>query len=184
MEDISLFVLDLAQNSISAKAKLVIIEVTENSQLNLLKVELIDDGKGMSEEMVQKVTDPFFTTRTTRRVGLGLPMAKAASTSCGGNFSISSQIGKGTKITLEYLTDNIDCPPFGKMEQTIFALIATNSEIDFVYKHSTLEGTFVLDTRLIKKELNEVPINSGPVLQWISEYIIEGINEVNGGMKG
>jgi anti-sigma regulatory factor (Ser/Thr protein kinase) len=182
MEDISLFVLDLVQNSIAAEARVINMEIIECEQDKCLSLTIRDDGKGMDEHLMRRVTDPFFTTRTTRKVGLGIPMAKAAAQGCGGSFTILSRKGEGTQITLTFKTDHMDCPPFGRMDQTIAALIATNTNVDFIYKHSTQKGTVDLDTRIIKSELNGVPIDVFEVIEWIRSYIREGINEIDGGV--
>jgi len=181
MEDLSLFVLDLAQNSIAAKAKIVIIEIIECKQDKCLSLTIEDDGKGMDEYLISKVTDPFFTTRTTRKVGLGLPFAKAAAQGCGGSFAILSQKGEGTKVTMIFKTNHFDCPPFGSMDQTLAALISANTNVDFMYTHSTQKGKFDLDTRIIKSKLDGVPIDVFEVIEWILSYIKDGINEIDGG---
>jgi len=181
MEDISLYVLDLVQNSIAANARIITIEVMEYTEENLLTLTIIDDGNGMDEFLISKVTNPFFTTRTTRKVGLGLPMAKASTEGCGGSFTINSSKGIGTKVTMIYKTGHIDCPPFGRMDQTMTTLVAANTNTDFTYKHSTQKGTFNFDTRVIKSELKEVPIDTFEVLEWICSYVKEGINEIDGG---
>jgi len=182
MEDISLFILDLVQNSIAAQAQVVSIEIVENREEKSLSLTIRDDGKGMDELLLSRVADPFFTTRTTRKVGLGIPMAKAATQGCGGSFTISSRSGEGTQITLVFKTDDLDCPPFGRMDQTIASLIAANTNIDFIYKHLTCKGTLDLDTRLIKSELKGVPIDVFEVIEWISSYIRDGLKEIDGGI--
>jgi len=182
MEDISLFVLDLVQNSIAAEATKVIIEIIECKQNKRLSLTIQDDGKGMDEHLVSKVTDPFYTTRTTRKVGLGLPMAKASVQGCGGSFAISSRKGEGTKVTMIFKTNHFDCPPLGSMDQTLAALISTNINVDFVYKHSTQKGTLDFDTRVIKSELRGVRIDVFEVIEWIRSYIKDGINEIDGGI--
>jgi len=182
MEDISLFVLDLVQNSISAHAREIYIEIIESRQDKSLKLMIKDDGKGMDELTQSKITDPFFTTRTTRKVGLGIPMAKAATQGCGGSFAISSRKGEGTQITMIFKTDSLDCPPLGRMDQTITSLIAANTEIDFIYKHSTWKGTLDLNTQLIKSELKGVSIGVFEVIEWISSYIRDGLKEIDGGI--
>lgn len=182
MEDVSLFVLDLVQNSIAAEAKVISIEVIESKQDGCLSLTISDNGKGMDEHLMSKVTDPFFTTRTTRKVGLGIPMAKAAAQGCGGSFEIFSRKGEGTQIKMIFKTDHIDCPPFGRMDQTVATLIIANVNVDFIYKHSTQKGTVDLDTRIIKSELNGVPIDVFEVIEWIRSYIRDGINEIDGGI--
>ncbi len=182
MKDVSLFVLDLVQNSIAAEARVISIEIIECKPDKLLSLMIRDDGKGMDEHLLSNVTDPFFTTRTTRKVGLGIPMAKAAAQGCGGSFAIFSRKGEGTQINMTFKTDNVDCPPFGRMDQTIAMLVAANTNVDFIYKHSTQTGTLDLDTRTLKLKLDGVSIDVFEVLEWISSYIRDGIKEIDGGI--
>lgn len=175
-----MYILDLVQNSISANAKLIIVEIIENSAQNM-KLSIKDDGKGIKKSVLANVADPFYTTRTTRKVGLGLPMVKFAAESSGGSFSISSVEGSGTYLELEFNTKHLDCPPFGNMGKTIAVLLAVNPDIDFVYRHKANCGDFVMDTRILKQALKEVPINNFEVIEWIEQHINEGIEEISGG---
>lgn len=150
MEDISLHILDIAVNSIAAKAKRVEIRVIEDVEENLFTVEIKDDGKGMDEATLKKVLDPFFTTRTTRKVGLGLPMLAQSAKESGGNIEINSQVGKGTRVRAVFQYDHPDRKPLGNMKETLMTLITSHPEIDFVYEHKRGEEVLRLDTRDIK----------------------------------
>src|SRR5690554_5477717 len=134
MEDLSLFILDITQNSISANSSLIKIKLYEDGTTLTLVIE--DDGKGIEPSILLKVADPFYTTRTTRKVGMGLSLLKAAAEGCGGDFEIKSQLGKGTVVQTSFKLDHIDCPPLGKMDETLTTLIICNPDIDFVYEHS------------------------------------------------
>lgn len=147
--------MDVAENGITAGSELIEIFIDENRIENLLKVVIKDYGKGMSSEMVSRVTDPFVTTRTTRRVGLGLSLMKEAAKRCGGNFSIESEPGKGTVVTATFRYDHIDRAPIGDIAGTITMLIAGNPDIDFVYDHVIDGNRFAIDTRELREELEE-----------------------------
>jgi anti-sigma regulatory factor (Ser/Thr protein kinase) len=160
MEDLSLHVLDIAENSIAAGAQHVEIRVQESQREDRLSIEIIDDGRGMSEDMLQKATDPFFTTRTTRRVGLGLSLFEQAAKRAGGEFKIASSPGVGTKVTGIFQYSNVDRQPLGDMEQTLLALIVGNPQIELNYLHQADGSQVSFSTREIKAQLGDIPINS------------------------
>jgi len=155
LREIALHVLDIAENGITAGSDLIQILVDENRIENLLEVVIKDYGKGMSPKMLRTVTDPFVTTRTTRRIGLGLSLWKEAAKRCGGDFSIESEPGKGTVVTATFRYDHIDRAPIGDIAGTITMLIAGNPDIDFVYDHVIDGNRFTIDTRELKEELKE-----------------------------
>ncbi len=171
LPEISLNILDIAQNSIVADASLIQITVDETTEGHLLKVEIEDDGTGMSEDVVAAVTDPFFTTRKTRSVGLGLPFFKQEAESTGGVFHILSEPGKGTVVTAIFCTDHIDCMPLGDINATIHSLIVMNPQIDFLYRRIADNQSFVLDTREMKGILGDVPFDAPEVSQFLKEYL-------------
>ena len=160
MEDLSLHVLDIAENSIAAGARHVEIRVHENRRENLLSIEIIDDGRGMSEDMLEKATDPFFTTRTTRRVGLGLSLFEQAAKRAGGEFKIASSPGTGTRVTGVFQYSHVDRQPLGDMDQTLLALVVGNPQIELTYLHQTDDSQVSFSTREIKAQLGDIPINS------------------------
>lgn len=181
MQELSLNVLDVAQNSIAAGARLIEIEMLENKAENTLSISINDDGKGMDEVAVKQVTDPFYTSRTTRKVGLGVPFFKMASEQTGGSFSISSALGKGTKVLATFKTDSIDFTPVGNMCQTVEILINLNPDLDFVYTHKIDENAFCVDTRQLRKVLgNDVALNDMDVVMWIRSYLEEQTRLING----
>ena len=173
MRELSLNILDIAQNSITANASLITIEVLENTVEHTLLVGIYDNGKGMSEEQVRSVIDPFFTTRTTRKVGMGIPLFKMAAEQTGGSLEIKSELGVGTEIRATFKTDSIDFTPLGEVASTIQMLITMNTDRDFVYKHKVDEKEFVCDTRELKGILGDVPLDTYEVSQWILEFIKE-----------
>ena len=132
-----------------------------------------DNGKGMSEEQVKSVIDPFFTTRTTRKVGMGIPLFKMAAEQTGGRLEIKSELGVGTEVRAYFKTDSVDFTPLGDVASTIQMLITMNTDRDFVYKHTVDGKEFVCDTREIKAILGDVPLDSYEISQWILEFIKE-----------
>jgi anti-sigma regulatory factor (Ser/Thr protein kinase) len=182
MQDISLHVLDLIQNAVTAKASLIKIAIEDDPHTGRLSVSIEDNGSGMSEEQAATAVDPFYTTRKTRRVGLGIPMFKAAAELSGGCFELRTDEGRGTQVKAVFNQRNIDCLPLGKTGDTLISAILCNPDIDFIYVHSYGDSIFELDTRLIRCELGEVPINHPDVLNWIADYISQGLDEIYGGV--
>ena len=169
MQEISLNILDIVQNSIKAGASL--IEVSVVSKENMLTVIIRDDGCGMDEEQVKNVTDPFYTTRTTRRVGLGVPFFKMSAEMTGGSFSLESQKGVGTTVTAIFDMSSIDCMPLGDIEETIFLLVTQNS-CDF-HTRETDSASFVLDTREFREILGGIPLSETEVAAFVKAFIAE-----------
>lgn len=182
MKDISLHVLDVAENSLDAKADLISIWIREDYSNNLLEIILKDNGEGMDTQIIEKATDPFFTTKKTRKVGLGLSLLKEACERCEGRFYISSSSGRGTEIKATFKLDHIDIPPIGDMAGTIATLILSNPGVDIVYIHKVDDNKFELDTREIKRELdNVVPINDINVIEYIKKHIKNGLKAIEAG---
>ena len=151
MEDLSLHILDVVENSITANASKIIIKIREEKEKDLLVIEIKDNGKGMNEETVKKVLDPFYTTRTTRRVGLGLSLLQQAAKESNGVFEINSKPGVGTEIKASFQDSHIDRKPIGDMNSTIVTLITSHPEINFIYEYEDEEGNYVLDSKEILK---------------------------------
>lgn len=182
MRELSLNVLDIAQNSISANASLIEIEISEDTKKKEMIIGINDNGKGMSAEQVQNVQDPFFTTRTTRKVGMGIPLFKLAAEQTGGNLSIESEVGVGTKVRAFFKTDSIDFTPLGDIDSTIIALITMNTDRDFIYRLKVDEKEFTLSTSELKELLGGVPLSEPSVTQWIKEYLHEQTQIIRGGV--
>jgi len=178
MRELSLNIMDVAQNSVSAGASLIEISVVEQTGDNTLTITIADNGKGRTEEQVRSVTDPFFTTRTTRSVGLGVPFFKMSSEMTGGSFSIESTQGEGTTVTAKYNTSHIDMTPIGDMNETILLLIFGSPHLDFLYTRKRDDAGFTLDTRELREVLgDDVPLNDNDVAAWIREHLAEQENE-------
>ncbi len=164
MKELSLNVLDIAQNSVKAKAKNILIKLTETSDCLTLVIE--DDGCGMSKEMVENVINPFCTTRTTRKVGLGVPLLKLAAEQTGGSVSIESvseQVDPancGTKVTAVFYKNHLDFTPLGDIVSTVTALIQGSPDIEWRFEHQLENGSVELDTRELREILGDVPLDT------------------------
>ena len=179
MTELSLNVLDIAQNSVKAKASLIEISVDISTAENKLVIIIKDNGCGMDEETVKRVIDPFYTTRTTRKVGLGVPFFKMSAEMTGGSFNISSEKGKGTEVTAEYVLDSIDRMPLGDMPSTIETLVLYNTDIDFIYRYEVDGEGFELNTVQMKDILGGVPLDTPDVAEYIKEFLRENTETVN-----
>jgi len=171
-------ILDIAENSVRADAKLIEVSIDEDSQNDLLTIEIKDDGHGMGQDVLNKVLDPFYTTKTVRRVGLGLPLLRDAACRSGGTFHLESQENSGTTVKATFGLNHLDRQPLGAIINTIIILIISNSEVDFFYKHRHNDRRFELDTREIRKEIEDVPINHPEIIKYIRGVIEEGLREI------
>jgi len=177
MEDLSLHLLDIAENSIDAGADRIEMRIEEDSVNDLLLLEVRDNGRGMDEETMAKVTDPFYTTKTVRRVGLGLPFLSQAAEECGGKFSITSERGRGTTISASFTHSHIDRKPLGDIAATMVVLVTGHPEIDFVFEYKREGSCYRFDTAEIRHELGEIPISTPAVLEIIKKDINRGMNK-------
>lgn len=182
MRDLSLHLLDIIQNSIAASGTRVDIVITVCSKSQELKISITDNGIGMDEEMLKRVTDPFITTRDTRKVGLGISLFKASAQQSGGYLGISSKKGFGTTLEAIFMIDNIDRPPLGDIGDTVAGVLVSNENLHLTLVLLHDDEKFVFDTGEVKKMLDGVPINEYEVLNWIKGYINEGINVTFGGV--
>ncbi len=184
MRELSLNVMDIAQNSISAGASLITVTVVEDRPGDTLSISVEDNGKGMSPETVQKVIDPFYTTRTTRSVGLGVPLFKMEAEMTGGSFQIDSQLGVGTTLTAVFKPSSVDMIPLGDINGTVQLLISCNPKLDFVFHRVLLaedgqRREFALKTAELRQVLGEdVPLDTPDVVLWIKDYLTEQTAEL------
>lgn len=176
MLELSLNILDLAQNSLTAGAKLVGIFIVEDGER--LGITIRDDGRGMAPDFVKKVTDPFTTTRTTRKVGFGLPFISQLCEQTGGALSIESTVGAGTTVRAALGLHHIDRPPLGDIAGTMLALIVPNEGVDFLFRYATARGEYELDTREVREVLGGVPLGDPAVIAWLRDNLQEGIAEL------
>lgn len=178
MLELSAHILDIAENSVRAGAKLVEITIMEDDGENLLSIEIIDDGIGMTREEIERALDPFYTTKKVRRVGLGLPLLSDAAQRAGGTLQLESSKGHGTSLKVTFQLDHIDRQPLGDIASTLVILIAGNSRVDFLFKHTKNNRQFELDTRDIRKEINDIPINHPEILKYIRKVISEDLQDI------
>jgi len=179
LRELSLHLLDIAENSIAAGAKTIRIFIGEDSTLDRLQMSVEDDGLGMSAEMVARVTDPFITTRTTRKVGLGIPLLKFAADSCNGYFEIESEEGKGTKLLVEFQRSHIDRMPMGDLVSTILQLVISHQEIHWIFEYMFDGKLAVFDDAQFKEELGDIPMTEPDILGFLKEMIKSMIIETN-----
>lgn len=176
MQDLSLHILDIAENSLSAGADTIGIRIHEDRGTDLLMIEVSDNGRGMDEETAKNVFDPFYTTRTTRRVGLGVPLLAQVVKECDGDMRISTEKGRGTTITATFQYSHIDRKPIGDIAETVTVIIAAHPDVNLAFEYRKEGDTYTLDTREIKKELEDVPINTPAMLKYIKKDIKAWLN--------
>jgi len=181
MLELSMNILDIVENSTRAGANLVRIGVTENIKNDILRIEITDDGEGMEPDIIKKALDPFYTSKKVRRVGLGLPLLSHAAKITGGRFSIESGKRKGTRVVADFGYSHIDRQPLGDMPGTMVTMIAGNPQVDFIYTHLSNSKSYTLDTREVKNELEDVPIDHPKVIQFIKKNIRNGLKEIGAG---
>ena len=173
MKELSLNILDITENSVKAGATLTEISITESE--NKLVISIKDDGCGMSEDIVRSVVDPFYTTRTTRKVGMGVPLFEMAAEQTGGKLEIVSDTGEdhGTTVTAYFYKDHLDFTPLGDVISTVTTLIQGHPDTDFLFTHLIDDKEIRLDTRELRAVLEGVPLNTYDVLEWIRGYLEE-----------
>lgn len=180
MRDLSLHILDIAENSIDAGAARVEVSISEDTKRDTFTLSIVDDGRGMDKEILQKTEDPFFTLKGAKRFGLGIPLLAQAARECGGHFEIKSQKGRGTTVVAGFQLSHIDCKPLGDVGATMMTLVAGHPETDYVLVYDKDGRSFRLDTAEIRRELQGVPLNVPDVLNYIRDNINDGIRRVRG----
>jgi hypothetical protein len=175
MQDLSLHILDIAENGIMAGATLIEIDISEDVGRDLLQITIKDNGYGMDEETLRGATDPFVTSRSTRRVGMGLPLLKQAAEETGGGLRITSELGKGTEVVATFKESHIDRRPLGDMGATLTALIMRAPDLDVVYRSNLRQQEVAVDTRSMRKELgNAMRIDDPAVIRLIQGLFRKG----------
>jgi hypothetical protein len=167
--------LDIAENSVSANARRVEITVEEDAARDRLRLSVRDNGKGMDEEMVARVSDPFVTSRTTRKVGLGIPLLKAAAESCNGYLRIASAVGRGTTVEAEFQRSHLDRMPLGDVAGTLYTLIVGWPDVQWVLRYRCNGDAFEFDSQPIRQELGDIPLSEPSVLAYIRQTLQEGV---------
>ena len=183
MKELSLNILDITENSTKAKAELILIEIIDENPL--LTIKITDNGVGMTEDVLLSVANPFYTTRTTRKVGMGIPLFRLAAEQTGGSLSIESKhINEfpdthGTTVTAVFNKNHIDFTPLGDIVSTITTLIQGHPDVDFVFTHKISNSEVSLDTREIRTFLDDVPLDTYEVILWIKSNLEDQYNEIN-----
>jgi anti-sigma regulatory factor (Ser/Thr protein kinase) len=173
MKELSLHILDITKNSVSAGAAHIRLSLTETED-HVLTIVIADNGRGMSPEFLARVTDPFTTTRTTRKVGMGLPLYRMAAEQTGGSLAIESTVGVGTTVTALFHTDHLDCAPLGDLPGVIALLIQGSPLVDFTVERSTPKGSYVFSTLEVREQLGpDVPLDEPEVFLWLNDYLQE-----------
>ncbi len=178
MQDLSLHILDIAENSLAAGATRVEIRIEEDLRADRLVLAITDDGCGMDEATLKQALDPFFTTKTVRRVGLGLPLLAEACRITEGELDLQSSPGAGTRLKAVFRHSHIDRKPLGPIGDTLLTLIVGHPEVDFWYEHRKGDRVFSLDTREIKGDLGEIPLNAPQVVSVLRNLIRSGLEEL------
>ncbi|MFP3980488.1 MAG: ATP-binding protein [Desulfobacterales bacterium] len=171
MKELALHILDVAENGITAGADRICITVKQDPAQNRMEISIADNGRGVPEDVMNRITDPFYTTRTTRRVGLGLSLFENTARRCGGSMTIDSEPGRGTRVTATFVHDHIDRPPLGDMAGTLMTLIYSNPEGDIVYRYQSEGEEIVIDTKAVREQFGNRPITDPQVFRHLMEKI-------------
>ena len=174
MREIALHILDIVQNSVAAGAGVIDITIREDRAADMLAVTIADDGRGMDAETVARVTDPFYTTRTTRKVGLGLPMLKMTAIACDGDFAIDSRVGEGTTVSVSYRWSHIDRPPLGDMVSTMLTVLLGDETTEIRYSHSDGDRVFAFASADMREALDGLSFQTPEVYAWLQDFLTEG----------
>ncbi|HOK18913.1 MAG TPA: ATP-binding protein [Thermosynergistes sp.] len=177
LEDLSHSILDIAENAVNAEATKIVIEITEKLDENKITMIVSDNGKGMDEDLLSKISDPFVTSRKTRRVGLGIPFLRQAAEGCGGFFEIRSSPGKGTSVMASFRTDHIDCPPMGDLAATLITLLLGWPDKRWIFRYKINGRQFELDSDEIVRVLGDKEsLRSCEVATWLKGWIDENLS--------
>lgn len=178
MRELALHLLDIIENSVSAQADTIQIWVEEDSKADLLRMVVQDNGVGMDAETVARVIDPFVTSRTTRKVGLGIPLLKAAAEACNGYFTITSEPGKGTRVEVVFQRSHIDRMPLGNLPDTILTLVVGSPQVHWLFTYQVDGEVFAFDDAPIKQELEGIPLSEPAVLGFLRDLLETGVASV------
>lgn len=182
LRDISLHILDIMQNSTAAKASRIKVSILVKPEADMLEIIIADNGCGMDSELLARAIDPFSTTRTTRKVGLGIPLFKASAEQSGGRFGITSKKGAGTEVTAVFMINNIDRPPIGDIEGVIADMAAASPSVEIQLLLENGSRQFVFNSHEVSRALGGVPLSEFTVMRWVREYIKEGLSDIFGGV--
>ncbi|MBR1850149.1 MAG: ATP-binding protein [Bacteroidales bacterium] len=179
MKELAMHVYDLMENSTAANATAIVLTIRDSLKDNDFHFTIEDNGKGMSADFLAKVTDPYTTSRTTRKVGLGLPLIKMNTENCGGGMKLNSTLGKGTRLEFWFEHNHWDRPPMGDLTGTLVMLISQHEDIHFVINYTTDDGEFTLDTNELKDALGGMSMNDLTIIRYLKEMVAENLAEIH-----
>ena len=178
VEDICFHLVDLVQNSVAAGARNIHLRIEESKKQDTLNLEVADDGRGMDNHILEKVQDPFFTTKSFKKVGLGIPLLKATAQLCGGEFRIASRVGVGTMVSASLDQGHVDCPPLGNLEDTLLSLLVSLDPIGIRFSYRGPEGEFSLASAEIRSQVGDLHFSHPEIYRFLKDYIHEGLGRV------
>jgi hypothetical protein len=178
VEDICFHLIDLVQNSVAAGAGQVRLDIVESGERDSLSVQVADNGRGMDEQTLEKVQDPFFTTKSFKKVGLGIPLLKATAQACRGDFSIRSAVGRGTEVRASMQRSHVDCPPLGKLEETLLSLLVSLDTTDLHFSYRCERGGFAISTSAVREQVGDLHFSHPDVYGFLRRYIHEGLGPI------
>ena len=181
LRELSLHILDILQNALEAGASRMELEIREDSAKDRLVIRVRDNGRGMTADQLRRVSDPFYTTRTTRRVGLGIPLFRTAAQRCNGDLLITSQPGRGTEVVAEFERSHVDRAPLGDIAGTLLSVVLSNTGCDLSFRHQVDERVFEFDTAEIRQVLEDVPLSHSRVREWFRGMLAQGYAELYDG---
>lgn len=178
MKNVALHILDLVENSVRAKARMVQVTIKEHPEKDLYLLSVEDDGEGMDEEKKIKAADPFYTSRSTRKVGLGLSLIKQNAERTGGSFALVSEPGRGTKLEVSFVMSHPDRLPLGEIDEVLVLLAVNSPQLHLIYKHETMKGSYQFDTNAIKEIIGDFQYVNMKIRKFLREMIIENLKEI------
>lgn len=181
MHELSLHILDLVENSTGAGANVISLMIEENTERDELRIRIADNGRGMDANTLARAMDPFVTSRTTRKVGLGLPLVDMTTRMCDGRLKLESTPGSGAVVDATWRLSHLDRPPLGNMATTLKILLVTNPDVHFKYFHQVDGRKFALDSQEIRSALGDLPLTQPEVLEWLDGYLKENLSILYGG---
>ena len=178
VEDICFHLVDLVQNSVAAGSTTIQLHITESEKRNTLTIEIVDNGRGMDEQTVEKVQDPFFTSKGFKKVGLGIPLLKATAQACRGGFAIRSEAGSGTVVEARMERGHPDCPPLGNLPDTLLSLLVSLDGIDLQFAYDSDRGEFTISSADVRRQVDDMHFSHPDVYRFLKEYIHEGLRQL------
>jgi hypothetical protein len=178
VEDICFHIIDLVQNSVAAGAGNIRLDIVESKNRDVLTLEVADDGRGMDKSTVEKVQDPFFTTKGFKKVGLGIPLLKATAQICQGDFAIHSEPGRGTEVKTNMRRGHLDCPPLGDLEETLLSLLVSLDQVDLQFSYRSDRGEFSVSSGSIRQQVGELHFSHPDIYRFLKEYIHVGLGPI------